>query len=86
MTHRTTEDFWVHYYRLPVHVQSAANKNFELLKINPFHPSLHFKKIGRWWSIRAGHSYRALGVEKGGIFYWFWIGTHDEYERLLANM
>jgi hypothetical protein len=24
--------------------------------------------------------YRALGLEKDGRIYWFWIGPHDEYE------
>jgi len=29
---------------LPKPIQKLADKNFELLKTNPFHPSLHFKK------------------------------------------
>ena len=29
-------------------------------KENPRHPSLGFKKVGRFWSVRVGLSYRAL--------------------------
>jgi len=42
-------------------------------------PSLHFKRVGRLWSVRIGLSYRALAVEDGTDFIWVWIGTHDEY-------
>jgi len=27
-----------------------------------------------------GH--RALALLEGDTFYWFWVGSHDEYERL----
>lgn len=33
-----------------------------LLKCNPRHPSLHFKKVGRFWSVRVGLHHRAIGV------------------------
>src|SRR6185436_6204778 len=42
--------------------QELARKNFELLKQDPTHPSLHFKKVGDFVSARVGISYRALGV------------------------
>jgi hypothetical protein len=44
-------------------VQQLADENFALLKSNPQHPSLHFKKVGRFWSARVGLQYRALAVE-----------------------
>jgi len=53
------------------------------LKNNPYHPSLHFKKIGFFWSVRIGLDYRALAIEDGEDFIWLWIGNHDEYERML---
>jgi hypothetical protein len=32
----------------------------------------------------VNRNYRALGVEATpGVITWFWIGDHDEYERLL---
>lgn len=81
--HRATHRFWEGFDNLPETVQRLARKNFELLKADPQHPSLHFKKVGRFWSARVGLTYRALAVEDGGDFIWVWIGTHDEYERLI---
>ena len=39
---------------------------------------------GNVWSVRIGGGYRSLAVLDGDTFHWFWIGTHDEYERLLG--
>ena len=46
MNHLTLPRFWEHYRRLPADIQGLADKNYELLKADPNHPSLHFKKIG----------------------------------------
>jgi hypothetical protein len=54
-----------------------------LLKENPKHPSLHLKRVGKYWSVRIGMKYRALGVEIEEGLLWFWIGTHAEYDRIL---
>ena len=81
--HYTTRRFWNCYAALPAHVQTTADRAYELLKLDPSHPSLHFKKVGEYWSVRAGQSHRALGIEvKQGIL-WFWIGTHSEYDKLI---
>lgn len=82
--HRTTPQFWKHFYQLPESVQKQARKNFELLKRDPKHPSLHFKKVGAFWSARVGLSHRALAVADGEDFIWVWIGQHDEYDRLVG--
>lgn len=87
MKHIALPRFWQHYQQLPDDVQRLANKNFELLKTDPYHPSLHFKKVGdkkQLWSVRVGAHYRALGVEKPEGIVWFWIGAHAEYDKLLA--
>lgn len=60
-----------------------ADKNFLLLKSDPHHPSLHFKRIGELWSVRVGIHYRALGIDVEEGVYWVWIGTHAEYDRLI---
>jgi len=55
LKHHTTSDFWRHYRQLPRNIQELADKNYELLKANPFHPSLHFKKVtDDLWSVRVG--------------------------------
>ncbi|MFE1744584.1 hypothetical protein [Coleofasciculus sp. H7-2] len=79
----TTRRFWECYNALPEEVQRTADRCYDLLKADPSHPSLHFKKVGNYWSVRTGQNYRALGVEvKDGIS-WFWIGTHSEYDKLI---
>jgi hypothetical protein len=81
--HRASGRFWSLLANLPDSVQKVARKNFQLLKSDPSHPSLHFKKVGKIWSARVGMSHRALAVEDGGDFLWVWIGSHDEYRRLI---
>ncbi len=56
-----------------------------MLRQDSRHPSLHFKKVGRFWSVRVGLHYRALAVERGAEVVWFWIGSHSEYENLLGR-
>ena len=52
---------------------------------NPQHPALHFKKVGKFWSVRVGLDYRALAIEDGGDFIWVWVGKHDGYDRLIGT-
>jgi hypothetical protein len=37
--------FWKCYEQLPAEIKELADKNYQLLKENPNHPSLHLKKI-----------------------------------------
>lgn len=83
MKHRTTKRFWELYFALPDEVRQLADKSFALLKENPSHPSLHFKKVGKFWSARIGSGHRALAVPDGEDYVWVWIGLHDEYDRLI---
>lgn len=85
MKHRTTDRFCRCYHGLPGEIRKVADKKFKLLKENPSHPSLQFKKIGELWPARVDQAYRALAVEDGGDFTWVWVGTHDEYERILKG-
>jgi hypothetical protein len=73
--------FWELYNALPEEVKALADKSFALLKLNPRHPSLHFKRINKFWSARIGDHYRVLGVEVKQGIYWIWIGSHAEYDR-----
>jgi hypothetical protein len=43
---------------LPAEIRTTADKNYALLKDNPQHPSLHFKRVGPLWSARVGDQYR----------------------------
>ena len=83
MKHLASAKFWALYAALPVEVRTTADKNYALLKDNPQHPSLHFKKIGSLWSARVGEQYRVLGKDVEDGVLWFWIGTHADYDKLI---
>lgn len=82
--HRTTPQFWERFNDLPKDLQQLARKNFELLKENPKYPSLHFKRVGGYWSARVGLHYRVLAVQDDSDFIWVWIGSHAEYDKLIS--
>ncbi len=86
MRHFASQRFWACYGQLPESVRLLADKNFAILKSNPRHPSLQFKKVGPYWSARVGKTYRALAAQAtDGNMVWSWIGTHAEYEKLLRG-
>lgn len=87
MRHTALPRFWDCYNSLPANIRAAADKNCKLLKADPTHPSLHFKKLGGRdgiWSVRIGTSYRALGRETDQGVAWFWIGSHSDYDKILG--
>jgi len=80
-------EFWDCFKSLPPQVQKTARKNFKLWQQNPSLKSLAFKKIKNdLWSVRAGSGFRALATFEDNRYLWFWIGPHDEYERLLREL
>lgn len=86
MNHLTLPRFWNSYRALPVDVQRLADKNFALLKNDPYHPSLHFKCVNKnlnLWSARVGADYRALARRDSQGFHWFWIGPHAQYDKMI---
>ncbi|PZN79802.1 MAG: hypothetical protein DM484_10920 [Candidatus Methylumidiphilus alinenensis] len=84
MKHKTASSFWACYECLPVGIRSLAKKNFKLLKADHLHPSLQFKKVGKVWSARVGSNYLAVATPIDDGFLWVWIGTHAEYDKLIA--
>lgn len=84
LRHQAAPRFWSAYEQLPTEIRHLADQCFEMLKQDPRHPSLHFKKVGRYWSVRVGLYYRAVGVETQEGVAWFWIGTHAEYDKLIS--
>jgi hypothetical protein len=83
--HFTSSRFWKCYEDLPEDIQVLADKQFSLLKKDPSHPSLHFKKVGKYWSARVNADMRALALESGNDLVWFWIGAHGQYERIIRK-
>jgi mRNA-degrading endonuclease RelE of RelBE toxin-antitoxin system len=89
MQHQAATDFWQEYHSLPREIRDRADKQFSLLKVNPQHPSLHFKKVGERhgheiWSVRVTLNYRALAIKRSGGYLWFWIGDHKTYDFLIS--
>ncbi len=85
MNHYASPGFWALYETLPPDTRAIADKNYSLLKQNPRHPSLHFKRLGSLWSVRVGSHYRALGHDVNDGVQWFWIGTHADYDVLVRR-
>jgi hypothetical protein len=83
--HRANPKFWGCYHRLSSEIQKLGVQNFALLKQDERHPSLHYKKVGRFWSVRVGMHFRALAVQRGDDMVWFWIGRHDEYDSIIGG-
>ena len=87
MRSKTLPAFWAAYARLSEPERQGARKAFSLWAGNPFHPSLRFKCVNReedLWSVRISRGYRALGILEKETVTWIWVGSHDDYERLLA--
>jgi hypothetical protein len=86
LKHTASRRFWKCYSGIPAEARVLSKKNFELLKNDPGHPSLQFKLLGggKMFSVRVGLYYRALGLPREAGVHWFWIGTHGEYDKLIA--
>ena len=85
MANHAGKRFWQAYRDLPRGIQISADEAFALFERNPHHPSLSFKRVGPYWAARITQSHRALAVEIPEGLLWFWIGSHDEYERLIRS-
>jgi len=84
LKHFASPEFWELYRALPQSVRDLAARNFSFLKNNPRHPSLHMKKAGHYWSVRVGLHYRAVAVEVPEGLLWFWVGSHEDYNKLMG--
>jgi hypothetical protein len=84
LNHHASPEFWQSYHSLPSSVQRLADRCFDQLRRNPRHPSLHFKKVGPYYSARVGIHHRAVGIEASNGIVWFWIGPHAEYDKLIG--
>lgn len=64
MNYHASPDFWAYYRALPASIQELADRAFTLLKSDPRHPSLHFKRVGQSWSVRVGLHHRDMSVRE----------------------
>ncbi len=84
MNSRTTRSFREAFRALPPDIKDRAREAYRLWRANPQLPGLRFKRVGDEVSVRIGRNYRALGILQGDTVYWYWIGKHDEYDRLIG--
>jgi len=85
----TTARFRKSFAELPEQVRRQARGAYKRFRENPFHPSLHLKKIfpeRSIYSVRINIDYRAVGIREGDEMIWFWIGSHKEYEKLISRL
>ena len=88
MRSKASRSFWRAYEKLTPEWQRRARDAFELFRADHRHPGLQFKKVGdnpALYSARVSRNYRALGVVEGDTIIWFWIGDHEDYDRLVAE-
>jgi len=84
MNSHTTRSFRKALKELPSDVQQRAREAYKLWRENPNLPGLRFKRVGDRVSVRIGRDYRALGILQGNTVYWYWIGKHDKYDRIIG--
>ena len=89
MTSHTTKRFRQALRRLPAAVRSQARAAYRLFRADPYYPSLQFKRIHPTlpiFSARVGLDYRAVAQKEGDEVIWFWIGSHSDYDKLIAQL
>lgn len=89
MKSSTSQRFWKCCNALSQKVRRQARGAYALFDKNPYHPSLHFKRIHSTrpiFSIRIGRNHRAVGLVDGDEITWFWIGSHADYDKLLKRI
>ncbi len=88
MKSRRTENFRKLFERLPEHIRENARKQYRLFLKNPGHPSLRTKQIGstgkkalKIYEVTVGMGYRATYFIDEDVYVWFWIGTHNSFDK-----
>jgi hypothetical protein len=75
---------------LPADVQRSAKKAFRIWLANSGHPSLEFKKLQGTktptYSARVGIHWRVVAARSGDDYVWLWIGSHSDYDKVVASL
>ena len=88
MKSKRTRAFRKLFDKLPEQVKENARKQYGLFLKNPSHPSLRTKLIGstrnqkfKIFEVSIGMGYRATYFIDKDVCVWFWIGTHDSFDK-----
>lgn len=82
-----TEEFKKRYNQLPRVLQKKAEKQQQLFRSSPFHPSLNTEKLapksGEVWTFRVDRKYRvAFRFINGNTILALTVGPHDWIYKL----
>lgn len=89
MNSHTTQAFRQLLAALPAHVRRQARQAYRLFRDNPAHPGLRFKQVHAdppIYSARVGIGHRAVGAMDGDTIVWYWVGSHSNYDKLVAQL
>ncbi len=81
--------FLVLYRALPEEVRQQARQAYALFQQDPHHRSLRFRQVHPnrpIFSVRVGLHYRVVGIREDNDIFWFWIGSHAQYDHLLSQL
>jgi hypothetical protein len=84
-----TEEFLILYRALPDEVRQQARQAYALFEQDPHHPSLRFRRvhpIRPIFSARVSINDRVVGMRDGNHIFWYWIGSHADYDQLLKQL
>jgi hypothetical protein len=74
---------------LPPQARIQAQAAYRKFAADPEGSGLRFKKVNDEplvYSARVSERLRVLGYRSGDTVSWFWIGYHDEYDRIIGNL
>ena len=86
MISRLDPEFLEALRKLDHETRRKVQRAYQLFKDNPRHGSLRFRRVRgtrNHYSARVDDYYRVLGVVEGNTITWYWVGPHDEYERMI---
>ena len=89
MRSTTTSSFRKCFQGLPPRIRVRAREAYHTFAEDPTHPGLRFKPVHPSrpiYSARVSLGYRALAVRDEDTWIWFWIGSHSDYDELLARL
>jgi hypothetical protein len=78
-------DFRKCFRGLPKEIKIKAKQKYKDWKNNPNDPLLKFKSVHPkfpLWSVSISYHWRALGLRDGNTISWFWIGSHEDYNKI----
>lgn len=84
-----TDDFIKLFEKLPERIKYQARFAYKEWKENPFLPNLQFKKIHPMkpiYSVRINIGWRAIGYKNDNDMIWFWIGSQENYNKMISQL